>query len=75
MRDALTALVPLFAFMLLPVWIPLVALAVGRIGELFGGREHDAVVARFAAVKERSQAQREQAAPSYAGRQAALEAA
>lgn len=31
MRDALSALLPLFAFMLIPIWIPLVSAAAGRL--------------------------------------------
>ena len=58
MRDALTVLGPLFGFMLLPVWIPVIAVAFGWVGEQFGSRRHDEVAARFAAAKERSHAHR-----------------
>jgi hypothetical protein len=58
MRDALTVLGPLFGFMLLPVWIPVLAVAVGWVGEQLGSGRHDEVAARFAAVKERSHAHR-----------------
>lgn len=33
MSDALAVFVPLFGFMLLPVWIPLVTVAVGWVGD------------------------------------------
>lgn len=58
MSDALNTFVPLFAFMLIPVWIPLVTAAAGRIGDLLGRRGRDEVAARVAAVKERSEARR-----------------
>lgn len=58
MRDALAVFVPLFAFMLLPVWIPLLTVTVGWIADQFGGRKHDAFAARLAEVKARSHAQR-----------------
>ena len=58
MSDALAVFVPLFAFMLLPVWIPIIAVTIGWVGDQLGGRGHDEVVARFAAAKERSRAHR-----------------
>lgn len=33
MRDALAVFLPLYGFMLLPVWIPIVAVALGWAGE------------------------------------------
>ena len=48
MSDALAVFVPLFAFMLLPVWIPIIAVTIGWVGDQLGGRGHDEVVARFA---------------------------
>jgi len=38
MRDALTVLGPLFGFMLLPVWIPILAVAFGWLAEQLGSR-------------------------------------
>ncbi len=58
MSDALSVFVPLFGFMLLPVWIPILGVTVGWIADQFGANKHDRVVARFAAVKERSHAHR-----------------
>ncbi len=58
MSDALSIFVPLFGFMLLPVWIPILAVSVGWVADHVGGRDHDAIVARFAVVKERSRAHR-----------------
>lgn len=36
MRDALTVFIPLFGFMLLPVWIPLLGVTFGWIGDRLG---------------------------------------
>ncbi len=58
MSEALAVFVPLFAFMLLPVWIPIIGVTIGWFGDQLGGRGHDEVVARFAAAKERSRAHR-----------------
>lgn len=58
MSDALKTFVPLFAFMLIPVWIPLITAAVGRLADLLGGHRRDEVAARIEAVKERSEARR-----------------
>jgi len=58
MSDALAVFVPLFGFMLLPVWIPILGVTVGWIVDQFGANQHDQLVARFAAVKERSHAHR-----------------
>ena len=58
MSEALAVFVPLFVFMLLPVWIPVLGVSVGWIADQFGGNKHDELVARFAAVKERSHAHR-----------------
>jgi hypothetical protein len=58
MSDALSVFVPLFAFMLLPVWIPILAVTIGWVGDQLGSNQHDEVVARFAAAKERSRAHR-----------------
>ena len=33
MEQALTTMVPMFAFMLIPVWIPMIAVVVGAIGD------------------------------------------
>jgi hypothetical protein len=35
MADALQALLPLFAFMLIPLWIPLIAATAGAVVDLF----------------------------------------
>jgi len=37
MGEALTTLGAMFAFMLIPIWIPLIAVASGRIYEMFTG--------------------------------------
>ena len=58
MSDALNVFLPLFGFMLLPVWIPILGVSFGWIVDQFGGNKHDQLVARFAAVKERSHAHR-----------------
>jgi hypothetical protein len=59
MSDALNVFVPLLAFMLLPVWIPILGVTVGWIADQFGRRrKHDAFAARLAAPKERSHAHR-----------------
>lgn len=59
MSEVLNAFVPLFAFMLLPVGIPIVGATVGWVVDQFGGgRQHDALVARLAELKERSHAPR-----------------
>ena len=39
MTDAVHIFVPLFAFMLIPVWIPLIAAAAGGVRDLFRTRE------------------------------------
>jgi hypothetical protein len=36
MADALKAFLPLYAFMLIPLWIPLVSIVVGRILDAVG---------------------------------------
>ena len=58
MSDALNVFVPLFGFMLLPVWIPILGVTVGWVFDQFGTNKHEQLVARFAAVKERSHAHR-----------------
>ncbi|HSV40595.1 MAG TPA: hypothetical protein VLI04_17665 [Nocardioidaceae bacterium] len=41
MTDAITTLGPLFAFMLIPLWIPMIAIAVGKLGDVVSPRgEH-----------------------------------
>jgi hypothetical protein len=57
-RDAFTTLGPLFALMLIPVWIPLIAETVGWVVDLFGVRRPNELAERVAAVKERSRAGR-----------------
>lgn len=47
MREATHTLLPLFAFMLIPVWIPMVAMVAGRARDLVRPRrEHPVVVRR-----------------------------
>lgn len=36
MREALLIFAPLFAFMLLPIWIPIIAVAVGTVADAVG---------------------------------------
>ncbi|RHW23331.1 hypothetical protein D0Z08_30400 [Nocardioides immobilis] len=75
MREALTAFVPLFAFMLLPVWIPLLTVTVGWVADRVGGRKHDAFAARLADVKARSHARRAELAAARHELQAGTHAA
>lgn len=57
MEDALTTMLPLLAFMLIPIWIPMIAVAIGgaadRIARLRGATEvgvsADVIKARYAA--------------------------
>jgi len=45
MADALKALLPLYAIMLIPIWIPLVSIVVGSILDVVKPRqEHQSVV-------------------------------
>ena len=72
MSEALAVFVPLFGFMLLPVWIPILGVTIGWVADQFGGRsEHEALVTRLAAVKERSRANHTQAAPAIVAADAA----
>lgn len=57
MNQALSTFVPLYAFMLLPVWIPMIAVSVGWVLDRFGSGEGESVAARVAAAKEHSRAQ------------------
>lgn len=48
MQDAIAIFVPLFGFMLIPVWIPVLAVVGGKIADLFSPREEQAMAARLA---------------------------
>jgi hypothetical protein len=54
MNQALSTFVPLYAFMLLPVWIPVFSVTVGWVLDRFGSGEGDTVAVRVAAAKEHS---------------------
>lgn len=54
MHQALSTFVPLYAFMLLPVWIPVFSVAIGWLLDRFGSGEGDTVAARVASAKEHS---------------------
>ena len=56
MNQALSTFVPLYAFMLLPVWIPMIAVSVGWVLDRFGSGEGEGVAARVATAKEHSRA-------------------
>lgn len=71
MRDALAVFVPLFGFMLLPVWIPLLTVTVGWVADQLGSGRRDDVATRLAAVKERSRANRPPAAQAVVSADAA----
>ena len=71
MSDALKVFVPLFAFMLLPVWIPIIAGTVGWVADQLGRSRGDELAARLAAVKARSRANHTQAAPVVLATEAA----
>ncbi|WP_183093819.1 hypothetical protein [Nocardioides stalactiti] len=71
MRDALNTLVPLFVFMMLPIWVPLLTATFGWIADLFGSGRKDELATRLAAVKERSHPGRGQHAPEIAFAEAA----
>lgn len=60
MREALAIFIPLFGFMLIPAWIPLVALVFGKLADLARPREEQAMAARLA---ERRAAERAVAVP------------
>ena len=44
MGSALTTYVPLFAFMLIPLWIPIIAVVVGALLDRVGGTRPSATV-------------------------------
>jgi hypothetical protein len=45
MSDAAATLLPIYAFMLIPVWIPIIAIVTGRLLEVVKPRhDHPAVV-------------------------------
>jgi len=54
MHQALSTFVPLYAFMLLPVWIPVFSVGIGWILDQLGSGEGDSVAARVSAAKEHS---------------------
>ncbi|KAA1420921.1 hypothetical protein F0U44_00825 [Nocardioides humilatus] len=54
MNQALSTFVPLFAFMLLPVWIPMLAISLGWVVDQFSRKDGDTVTARVVAAKEHS---------------------
>jgi hypothetical protein len=58
MSDAVTIFAPLFGFMLLPVWIPILTEVVGRIVDQIGPRRENELADRLATLKERSHANR-----------------
>lgn len=39
MHDLMMLILPLFGFMLLPIWIPIIAVAVGAVGDRLSPRE------------------------------------
>jgi hypothetical protein len=54
MNQALSTFVPLYSFMLLPVWIPVFSVSLGWLLDRFGSGEGDGVAVRVAAAKEHS---------------------
>ncbi|MEZ0579046.1 hypothetical protein [Nocardioides sp. MH1] len=56
MNQALSTYVPLYGFMLLPVWIPVFSVSIGWLLDRFGGKDVDSVAARVAAAKEQTRA-------------------
>ncbi len=62
MNEFLHIVTPLFAFMLIPLWIPLAAIVVGSIGDRVRPRGEHPVVAESA----RRRAARPVAVPQYA---------
>lgn len=49
MQDAIAIFVPLFGFMLLPLWIPIVAVLGGKVVDLVSPREEQSMADRLAA--------------------------
>jgi hypothetical protein len=52
MNDLLHNITPLFAFMLIPVWIPLIAMAAGAVGDRVRPRTDHPIVAEQARRRE-----------------------
>lgn len=63
MGDALTTCLPIFAFMLIPVWIPIICTLVGALGDLLRPRTPSPVESAIAEAKRRSAEARGSAAP------------
>lgn len=51
MADFLTTFVPMLLFMLLPIWIPIIAVALGWIRDLIAGPSASAFGTKTAAVE------------------------
>lgn len=66
MTTVLTTFAPIFMFMLLPVWIPIVAIAVGSIADSISPRQASPAEAAVADARERTLADRPSSAPSLA---------
>jgi hypothetical protein len=62
MGDATRTLLPLFAFMLIPLWIPLIAIAVGAVFDRLGSDTVKGQAGAILEVRRRSSAKNEQAA-------------
>lgn len=56
--DLIKIFAPLAVFMLLPIWIPIIAVVIGRLTDSFRGGGTDPVAARLDELKRRSLAAR-----------------
>ena len=61
MDQAMTYFVPLFAFMLIPVWIPMIAIVVGNVIDRVRPVEHTAAESAVMEARQRAAATRGQA--------------